>query len=167
MTDPHELGFRHCLTQNFATKCSLLRTSPAVLSMWPCTLKLDEEKSKHVGLAQQFLLLSKQRLSVHPPLHPFQKVWDTDPQPRMLPDNAHMRRLRRCDEFAAAATAMKQCPEEEYEASRERSRKCRIIQARRGREFVFYDPSDPTVILTTCRFLSGSRSRWPKTFSPT
>lgn len=38
----------------------------------------------------------------------------------MLADNTHMRRLRRCDEFAAAATAMKQCPEDEYEASHDR-----------------------------------------------
>ncbi len=144
-----------------------IKSIPAVLSMWPCTLKLDEEKSKDAGLAQQCLLLSKHRLSVHQPLHPFQKVWDTDPQPRMLADNTHMHRLRRCDEFAAAATAMKQCPKDEYEASRGRSRKCRLIHARRGREFVFYDPRDPTVVLTTCRFLSGSWSRWPKTFSPT
>ncbi len=30
-----------------------LRTSPALLSMWPCTFKLDEQKSRHTGLAQQ------------------------------------------------------------------------------------------------------------------
>jgi hypothetical protein len=30
-----------------------LRPSPAVLSMWPCTLEFDEEKSKHAGLAQE------------------------------------------------------------------------------------------------------------------
>jgi hypothetical protein len=30
-----------------------LRASPAVLSMWSSTVKLDEEKSKHAGLAQE------------------------------------------------------------------------------------------------------------------
>jgi hypothetical protein len=30
-----------------------LRASPAVLSMWPCTLEFDEEKSKHAGLAHE------------------------------------------------------------------------------------------------------------------
>jgi hypothetical protein len=30
-----------------------LRASPAMLSMWPCTLKLDEEKSKHAHFALQ------------------------------------------------------------------------------------------------------------------
>ncbi len=33
--------------------CSTLRASPAMLSMGPCKLKLDEEKSKHAGVAQQ------------------------------------------------------------------------------------------------------------------
>jgi hypothetical protein len=32
-------------------KC--LRAPLVVLNMWPYKLKLDEEKSKHVGLAQQ------------------------------------------------------------------------------------------------------------------
>ncbi len=31
----------------------LVRASPALLSMWPCTMNLDEEKSKHARLAQQ------------------------------------------------------------------------------------------------------------------
>jgi hypothetical protein len=30
-----------------------LRASPAVLSMWHCTVKLDEEKSKYAGLDQE------------------------------------------------------------------------------------------------------------------
>ncbi len=30
-----------------------VRATPPVLSMWPCKSKLDEEKSKHVDLAQQ------------------------------------------------------------------------------------------------------------------
>ncbi len=34
-------------------KISLLRACPAVLSLWYCTVKLDEEKSKHAGLAQE------------------------------------------------------------------------------------------------------------------
>jgi hypothetical protein len=34
-------------------KISLLRACPAVLSPWYCTVKLDEEKSKHAGLAQE------------------------------------------------------------------------------------------------------------------
>ncbi len=31
----------------------MLRASPPVLGMWPCKLKLDEEKSRHADLAQQ------------------------------------------------------------------------------------------------------------------
>jgi len=31
----------------------VLRATPPMLSMQSCKLKLDEEKSKHVGLAQQ------------------------------------------------------------------------------------------------------------------
>jgi hypothetical protein len=31
----------------------VLRASPVVLSMWYCRVKLDEEKSKHAGLAQE------------------------------------------------------------------------------------------------------------------
>jgi hypothetical protein len=31
----------------------LTTASPAVLSMWSCTIKLGEEKSKYVGLAQE------------------------------------------------------------------------------------------------------------------
>jgi len=31
----------------------ILRATPLVLSMWPCKLTLDEEKSTHVGLARQ------------------------------------------------------------------------------------------------------------------
>ncbi len=31
----------------------MLRATPPVLSMWPCKLKLDEEKWKLAGLAQQ------------------------------------------------------------------------------------------------------------------
>jgi hypothetical protein len=30
-----------------------IRASPAVLSMQSCTVQLDEEKSKHAGLAQE------------------------------------------------------------------------------------------------------------------
>jgi hypothetical protein len=30
-----------------------VRPSAPVLNMWPCKLKLNEEKSKHVSLAQQ------------------------------------------------------------------------------------------------------------------
>ncbi len=30
-----------------------VRATPPVLNMWPCKSKLDEEKSKHAGLAQQ------------------------------------------------------------------------------------------------------------------
>jgi hypothetical protein len=30
-----------------------VRASPAILTMRPCALQLDEEKSKHTGLAQQ------------------------------------------------------------------------------------------------------------------
>jgi len=38
-------------------KCTV-RASPPVLSMWPCNLQLDEEKSKHVGLAQEIGFLA-------------------------------------------------------------------------------------------------------------
>jgi hypothetical protein len=32
----------------------LVRASPAVLNMWSCLVNLDEEKSKHSGLAQEY-----------------------------------------------------------------------------------------------------------------
>jgi hypothetical protein len=35
------------------THKSLIRVTPVVLSMWPCNLTLDEEKSKHASLDQQ------------------------------------------------------------------------------------------------------------------
>ncbi len=31
----------------------MVRSSPPVLRIWPCKSKLDEEKSKHVGLAEE------------------------------------------------------------------------------------------------------------------
>jgi len=31
----------------------LVRASPALLSMWPCKMNLDEEKSKHARLPQR------------------------------------------------------------------------------------------------------------------
>jgi hypothetical protein len=34
--------------------CSCTRATVPVLRMWPCKLELDEEKSKHAGLAQQY-----------------------------------------------------------------------------------------------------------------
>jgi hypothetical protein len=36
--------------------CSFVRASPAVVSMWPSTVKLDEEKSKNAGLAEEMVL---------------------------------------------------------------------------------------------------------------
>jgi hypothetical protein len=36
-----------------ALKTVDLRAAQPVLSMWPCKIKLDEEKAKHAGLAQQ------------------------------------------------------------------------------------------------------------------
>jgi hypothetical protein len=38
---------------SFSYEGVLLRASPAVLSTWYCTVKLDGEKSKHAGLAQE------------------------------------------------------------------------------------------------------------------
>ncbi len=32
---------------------TFIRASSSVLSMWPCTLKSDEQKSKYAGLAQE------------------------------------------------------------------------------------------------------------------
>jgi hypothetical protein len=31
----------------------VLKASLILINMWPCTLKLDDEKSKHVGLVQK------------------------------------------------------------------------------------------------------------------
>jgi hypothetical protein len=54
------------VTQTYTTwvKCDnvstswVMASSPALLSVWPCcTLKLNEEKSKHIGLSQQKGLL--------------------------------------------------------------------------------------------------------------
>jgi hypothetical protein len=45
----HEKTFIHSLISNLPP----LRASQGVVSMWPCTVKLDEEKSKCAGLAQE------------------------------------------------------------------------------------------------------------------
>ncbi len=37
----------------FFWNCSIIRASPPVLSMWPCTEKLDEEKSRMSGVVQE------------------------------------------------------------------------------------------------------------------
>ncbi len=46
------VGVRNC--SNFCSVCGgCLGKSPRVLRRWPCRLKLDEEKSKRVGLAHK------------------------------------------------------------------------------------------------------------------
>ncbi len=50
------LGFQgmvHWVVSTSTLPLMLVRASPALLSMWPCTMNLDEEKSKHARLAQQ------------------------------------------------------------------------------------------------------------------
>jgi hypothetical protein len=46
--------FQYRIYYEAGKRQSLVRPSPAVmLSMWPSNRKLDEEKSKHIGFAQQ------------------------------------------------------------------------------------------------------------------
>jgi hypothetical protein len=40
-------------SQKMNSEFRVLRASPSVLSMWSCTVKLDEEKFKSAGLAQE------------------------------------------------------------------------------------------------------------------
>jgi hypothetical protein len=54
------LGFLTCMPmETFVENIGLffhdLRATPPVLGIWPCKLKLDEEKSKHAGLGLAFL----------------------------------------------------------------------------------------------------------------
>jgi len=44
-------NFFYLPTSNLSNFHHKLKASPEMLSMGPCTLKLDEEKSKYVGLA--------------------------------------------------------------------------------------------------------------------
>ncbi len=53
-----KLWCRHSFSSQCQWVCLLPSDTPKsnlhlVLSMWPCTLKLDEEKSKYAGLAQE------------------------------------------------------------------------------------------------------------------
>jgi hypothetical protein len=47
-------NFQHLKKIKICAKTTkVLRASPVVLSMWSCTVKLDEEKWKYAGLAQE------------------------------------------------------------------------------------------------------------------
>jgi hypothetical protein len=41
----------------YTTKLRSIKTIPQLFNMWPCKLKLDESKSKHVNLAQHFFMV--------------------------------------------------------------------------------------------------------------